>query len=268
MDRTSDQRVYEFGDFRLVAGRRQLQLRADGRVLPLNAKAFDTLLLFLQRRGELLDKETLVKAVWPDVIVEENNLNQSISAVRRILGDTRDQHRYIVTIPGVGYQFVSDVKVLTDEATPGTAESFRVEPATAAPTAVVPTDTDTGTTADEPGPRQHLSAKTARPAVRWAGVAAVLLVFGALMWVLGHRADRQTDSQSAPTPVPESPTDSTAPRLAVLPFTNLSPEPANAFFADGLHRGDRQHAGGANPGHRGHFAHDDDELPTDPEVPR
>ena len=74
------------------------------------------MLLFLQRRGELLDKETLVKAVWPDVIVEENNLNQSISAVRRMLGDSRDEHRYIVTIPGVGYQFVGDVKVLTDEA--------------------------------------------------------------------------------------------------------------------------------------------------------
>ena len=114
MDRTSDQRVYEFGDFRLDAGRRQLQLRADGRVLPLNAKAFDTLLLFLQRRGELLDKETLVRAVWPDVIVEENNLNQSISAVRRILGELHGTStRYIVTIPGVGYQFVGDVKVLS-----------------------------------------------------------------------------------------------------------------------------------------------------------
>jgi TolB-like protein/DNA-binding winged helix-turn-helix (wHTH) protein len=248
MDRTSDQRVYEFGDFRLEAGRRQLQLRADGRVLPLNAKAFDTLLLFLQRRGELLDKETLMKAVWPDVIVEENNLNQSISAVRRILGDTRDQHRYIVTIPGIGYQFVSDVKVLADEATPGTAESSgvgfagsgaeperMVEPATAAPTPVVPPVLATGAPPDTRGRRQRLSTSIARPAVKWAGVAAVLLVFGALMWVLGHRTERQPASQSAPTPVPESPTDSSAPRLAVLPFTNLSPEPANAFFADGLH---------------------------------
>ena len=71
--------------------------------------------------------------------------------------------------------------------------------------------------------------------MKWAGVAAVLLVAGALIWVLGHRAERQTASQSAPTPAPESPTDGTAPRLAVLPFTNLSPEPANAFFTDGLH---------------------------------
>ena len=61
----------------------KLLLKADGRTLPLSAKAFDTLLLFLQRRGDVLDKETLMKAVWPDVIVEENNLNQSISAVRR-----------------------------------------------------------------------------------------------------------------------------------------------------------------------------------------
>ena len=87
---------------------------------------------------------------------------------------------------------------------------------------------------DEPGSRQHLSTNTARPAVRWAGVAAVLLVVGALMWVLGQRTERQPGSRSTPTPASESAPDSTAPRLAVLPFANLSPEPANAFFADGL----------------------------------
>lgn len=206
------------------------------------------MLLFVQHRGEVLDKGTLMKAIWPDVIVEENNLNQSISAVRRILGDSRDQHRYIITIPGVGYQFVSDVKVMADEATPGIAESSgvgfagsgaepgrMVEPATAAPTPVVPPVLATGTLPDTRGRRQRLSTSIASPAVRWARVAAVLLLAGALLWMLGHRAERQIASQSTSTPAPESATDSTAPRLAVLPFTNLSPEPANAFFADGLH---------------------------------
>src|SRR5262245_15377075 len=112
----NDRQSYEFGEFRLDAGRRQLLLKDDGRALPLHSKAFDTLLVFVQHPGELLDKEMLIKAVWPNVVVEENNLNQGISAVRRVLGDSRNEPRFIVTVPGRGYKFVADVKVLPDGA--------------------------------------------------------------------------------------------------------------------------------------------------------
>jgi TolB-like protein len=101
--------IYEFGDFRVDAGRRVL-LRLDGRTLPLTPKAFDTLLYMVQHADAVLEKGMLMNALWPDTTVEENNLNQSISALRRALGGDRNDHRYIVTVPGRGYQFVASVQ--------------------------------------------------------------------------------------------------------------------------------------------------------------
>lgn len=101
--------IYEFGDFRVDAGRRLL-LGLDGHPLSLTPKAFDTLLYLVQHANAILEKETLMNAIWPDTTVEENNLNQSISALRRALGGNRTDHRYIVTVPGRGYRFVAAVK--------------------------------------------------------------------------------------------------------------------------------------------------------------
>jgi pimeloyl-ACP methyl ester carboxylesterase/DNA-binding winged helix-turn-helix (wHTH) protein len=78
----------------------------------LTAKVFDTLLYLVEHRGELIDKATLMKAIWPHVVVEENNLNQNISALRRTLGESATEHRFIVTVPGRGYRFVADVNVV------------------------------------------------------------------------------------------------------------------------------------------------------------
>jgi TolB-like protein/DNA-binding SARP family transcriptional activator len=100
--------IYEFGDFRVDPGRRLL-LGGDGRPLPLTPKAFDTLIYLVQHTDVVLDKETLMRAIWADTAVEENNLNQCISALRRVLGEKRAEHRYIVTIPGRGYRFVAAV---------------------------------------------------------------------------------------------------------------------------------------------------------------
>jgi TolB-like protein len=101
--------IYEFGDFRVDAGRRLL-LRLDGRTLPLTPKVFDTLLYLVRHADAVLEKGILMNAIWPDTTVEENNLNQSISALRRALGGDRNDHRYIVTVPGRGYQFVASVQ--------------------------------------------------------------------------------------------------------------------------------------------------------------
>ena len=76
--------VYEFGEFRMEVGRRLL-LRL-GEAIPLTAKTFDTLLHLVERRGEVVEKEALLKMVWPNTIVEENNLNQTISALRMLTG--------------------------------------------------------------------------------------------------------------------------------------------------------------------------------------
>jgi DNA-binding winged helix-turn-helix (wHTH) protein/tetratricopeptide (TPR) repeat protein len=101
-------RAYEFGDFRLDAWKRLL-FDHDGRPLSLTPRAFETLLYLVERSGAVLDKDELIRAVWPDTVVEENNLNQLISTLRRILGDDRARHRYIMTVPGRGYCFVADV---------------------------------------------------------------------------------------------------------------------------------------------------------------
>lgn len=108
MSSQTEQHFYEFGPFRVDTLKRLL-LR-DGQTVPLTAKAFDTLLTFVQHSGQDLDKDELIRAVWPDTIVEENNLTQNVSALRKALGESKSEHRYIVTIPGRGYRFVATVK--------------------------------------------------------------------------------------------------------------------------------------------------------------
>ena len=105
--------LYEFGPFR-VDPREHLLLR-DGEALALTPKAFETLLVLIQNNGHLMLKDELMKALWPDSFVEEVNLSQNISVLRRVLGDTAQASRYIVTVPGKGYRFVGEVRTLTSE---------------------------------------------------------------------------------------------------------------------------------------------------------
>src|SRR5215472_14122514 len=105
--------LYEFGPFRLNTTERLL-LR-DGEPVPLTPKAFEILLALVQNSGHLLHRDELMKEVWPDTVVEENNLTQNISALRKALGETGDRHQYIETVPRQGYRFVADVKELADE---------------------------------------------------------------------------------------------------------------------------------------------------------
>jgi len=107
MNRESHE-VYEFGGFRLDARRRVL-MGADGAPIALKPKVFDTLLYFVEHAGDALDKSALLAGIWPDVVVEENSLNKTVSEVRRVLGETPDEHRFIVTVPGRGYRFVAIV---------------------------------------------------------------------------------------------------------------------------------------------------------------
>jgi len=103
-----DNPVYEFGAFRLEVGERRL-LR-DGRIVPLTTKVFDTLRALLERSGRLLTKDELMQRIWPDSVVEENNLNHNISVLRRALGEQATGQRYIETVPRVGYRFVGTLK--------------------------------------------------------------------------------------------------------------------------------------------------------------
>jgi DNA-binding winged helix-turn-helix (wHTH) protein/TolB-like protein/Flp pilus assembly protein TadD len=116
--------LYEFGPFRLDPVERLLY--RDGEVVPLTAKIFDILLVFVRNSGRTLDKEEMMREVWPDQFVEEGNLTRNVSTLRKALGESRDDHRYVVTIPGRGYRFVADVKeAQAEDAKPSGAEGDR-----------------------------------------------------------------------------------------------------------------------------------------------
>jgi len=104
----SDLTVHEFGGFRLEVGERRLL--CDGRPVSLTTKVFDTLRVLVEHAGRLLTKDELMHNIWPDSVVEENNLNHNISVLRRALGEQATGQRYIETVPRVGYRFVAEVK--------------------------------------------------------------------------------------------------------------------------------------------------------------
>ena len=121
---------YEFCGFRLDAYRRQLRNPA-GELLDVPARAFDTLLFLIEQRNQLVPKDRLMQAVWPKAVVEENNLSQAISALRRLLGDEPSHARFVITVPGRGYRFVAPVTDVTEttEAPHGTQSPSASPPA-------------------------------------------------------------------------------------------------------------------------------------------
>lgn len=98
--------MYAFGPFRLEPAERRL-LR-EGRAIALTPKAFDLLVILVKNAGHLLKKEDLLEQLWPGVFVEEVNLAQNVSLIRRVLGG-QDRGAYIQTVTGVGYRFVVPV---------------------------------------------------------------------------------------------------------------------------------------------------------------
>lgn len=113
---------FEFGPFRMDVARRRL-IRGDA-VVPLTARTFDTLLALVERHGEMIEKETLMSAVWADTAVEESNLTQQISLLRKALGEQPNEHEYIATVPRRGYRFVAPVRIVGA----GTSASARARP--------------------------------------------------------------------------------------------------------------------------------------------
>ena len=100
--------VFQFGPFQLdVAERRLLR---EGEAIPLRAKVFDTLCLLVENHGRLLRKDELMAQIWPDSVVEENNLDHNISKLRRALGDGTNGDKFIETVPRQGYRFVAEVR--------------------------------------------------------------------------------------------------------------------------------------------------------------
>ncbi|MGH9676516.1 MAG: winged helix-turn-helix domain-containing tetratricopeptide repeat protein, partial [Candidatus Acidiferrum sp.] len=105
--------TYQFGEVRIETVKRLL-LR-NGEAVPLTPKVFDTLLHLVMHRDKVVEKNELMQAIWPDTVVEENNLNQNISILRRVLGESRGENRFIVTVPGKGYRFIAPLEAGREE---------------------------------------------------------------------------------------------------------------------------------------------------------
>ena len=107
------QQIYRFDNYRLDVRNREL-LR-DGKPVALPGKAFDMLVVLVENRGRLIQKDELFSRVWPDQIVEESNLTVQVSAIRKALGERKEHPNYILTVPGHGYRFTGNLISLDAE---------------------------------------------------------------------------------------------------------------------------------------------------------
>ncbi len=192
--------LYEFGPFRLDPEERLLFRGTE--TIPLPPKAFETLLILVDRSERVVSKDDLMKSLWPDTFVEEANLSQNIFVLRKALGDSAQNPRYIATVPGRGYRFAEKLREVVEE------EGDPVVQAPSIP-AVAP-------------------AKRPRTGQRylWVWVAIVLIGCG-----LGYRGYlRRTHATAALRPSGLPPRRS----IAVLGFRNLSGGPEKDWLSTAL----------------------------------
>jgi TolB-like protein/DNA-binding winged helix-turn-helix (wHTH) protein/lipoprotein NlpI len=215
--------LYRFGQFVLDPARRTLA-RADSPV-SLTPKAFDVLLFLAQNPNRLVTKEELLQAVWGDTFVEEGNLTQYISHLRKALGGNSEDTRLIVTIARKGYQFTVDVTV--------------ADAADTAKQAAVQVPTAEGSRADV-RPVHELPTKEAAPkAPRRLRNAAALAGLTVILAAVTYTSWRYFSSMTPPRLQKIM--------LAVLPFENLTGDPNKEYLADGLTEETISQLGRLNP---------------------
>jgi len=202
--------LYRFGEFELDASGRVLQHR--GEVVSLTPKAIDTLIVLVRAGGRIVDRDALMKEVWPDTFVEEAGLTRNVSVLRKILENDGNGAQFIETLPKRGYRFIAPIEKVTEGESP---MRDRVE--SDAPVATPPL------------------AKASRsfPRWQWVGSGAVVAIIAvAVMWSIASRPSQANDDATATR------------RIAVLPFENLTRDPADEWlsrgFADALMLGLRQ----------------------------
>jgi TolB-like protein/DNA-binding winged helix-turn-helix (wHTH) protein/Tfp pilus assembly protein PilF len=219
----TDGYLYRFGPFALDSRKRTFS-RADSPV-SLTPKAFDVLLFLVQNPNRLVTKDELLQAVWGDTFVEEGNLTQYISHLRKALGDNSEDARLIVTIARKGYQFTGDVSV-ADAA--DTTKRAAVQVST-----VGSLRADAQLAIESPADKAVPKAPRHWRKAAIAGALALTLVFvGYLFW---PRFRGITPPRSEKI------------MLAVLPFANLTGDPNKEYLADGLTEQTISQLGRLNP---------------------
>jgi len=218
--------LYCFGPFVLDPKRRTLH--CDKSPIPLTPKAFDVLLFLAQNPNRLITNDELLKAVWGDAFVEEGNLTQYISHLRKALAGNPEDSRLIVTISRKGYQFTADVALaeLPDAAKPDAAQVLTSGLSTGGIAAEAQTD-------NENSPSEAATAlnslKMNAPIPKFGSgwrIAAVLGVVAVVFVGAGYVSWRSFRAASPPK--------SEKIMLAVLPFQNLTGDPNKEYLADGL----------------------------------
>lgn len=206
--------AYIFEGFRLDLARRRLT-DPEGRALSLSARAYDVLAHLVENRARVVSKDELMRAVWSRVVVEENNLNQAIYNIRKVLGDSRDTPRFIVTVAGRGYQFIADARPEAGDSPAASA----IPTAADAPATVEPASHDT-TPAPIAATTPSPESPPARRSRRWilaAGGAALAGLAGAAYWL-----GRPPSTRGLPSSV------------AVLPFKPLVESAADEAIELGI----------------------------------
>jgi TolB-like protein/DNA-binding winged helix-turn-helix (wHTH) protein/tetratricopeptide (TPR) repeat protein len=210
-------RFYEFGPFRLDPNRHRL-FRGD-EVVALSPKAIQTLILLVENRGKLLERETLMDALWPHVIVEDANLTVAVSQLRKVLNQNGDNAEFIETIPRVGYRFVADICEVIKEPAPLIPE----EPKCLQPMTDRAEANGTTTAPPELQAKISLPAEQGRPRMQRRLIVALALCLIIAVGAIAYRFVRS--SSSAPANIAS---------VAVLPLKNLTGDPSDEYFSDGI----------------------------------
>ncbi|MGH9642627.1 MAG: winged helix-turn-helix domain-containing tetratricopeptide repeat protein [Terriglobales bacterium] len=219
---------YQFGAFRLNPAERALLYGA--RRLDLPPRAFDTLVVLVAEKGNVVDKERLMRTIWPDTIVEENNLSQAVYVLRKVLRDGEDGVKYIETVPKQGYRFVARVRELESGEDDGPNALAGGNGSAAKVYSPVGSN---GTAASSeltlPPRADHATTPAAPPTSRnrlafWAFVGAVIVVLVLAVLQVSNRWESQRNRADLET----------IRSVAVLPLQNLSNDPEQEYFADGM----------------------------------
>lgn len=216
--RTRSNHIYEFGPFRLDVSERLLMKHEQSVALP--PKAFEMLTVLVRKKGRLIEKDELLKEVWPDSFVEESSLSHNIYLLRKALGEGSDEVPYIETVPRRGYRFIADVKeIVSDDAAPALEQ-------TAHACLLIKEDVPEVEEEDcEADSARHTSPPTAnrswpsRYTYLLASLALILTV--AAFWMKAVW-QRQRD------------TDSNVRSIAVLPFKPLGEDKSNELLGLGM----------------------------------